>query len=157
MHKIMFVCHGNICRSPMAEFVLKDILEKAGKSEKFIIASTAVSTEEIFGGVGNPVYPPAKKLLSSLGISCEGKRATLLTEKDGDDYDLFLCMDESNVRRAKSILGQKNSHKIKKLLFFAGGNDDVADPWYTGDFQTTYKDILRGLEGLMEYLEKQEN
>lgn len=156
MHKIMFVCHGNICRSPMAEFVMKDIVKKSGRNDEFFIQSTAVSTEEIFGGVGNPVYPPAKKLLASLGISCEGKRATLLTEKDGDNYDMFLCMDDSNVRRAKQILGERNSHKIKKLLSFVGESEDVADPWYTGDFQAAYKDILRGIKGLILYLDKTE-
>lgn len=156
MHKIMFVCHGNICRSPMAEFVMKDMVKKSGRNDEFFIQSTAVSTEEIFGGVGNPVYPPAKKLLAGLGISCEGKRATLLTEEDGDNYDMFLCMDDSNVRRAKQILGEGNSHKIKKLLSFADESGDVADPWYTGDFQAAYKDILRGIKGLILYLDKTE-
>lgn len=152
MYKIMFVCHGNICRSPMAEFIFKDMVQKAGRKEEFLIASSAVSTEEIYGGVGNPVYPPARELLSSLGISCAGKRAALLTQQDGDKYDLFLCMDESNVRRAKGILGTKNEGKVQKLLLYAGESGDVADPWYTRDFQAAYKDILRGLEGLLKTL-----
>ena len=148
--KIMFVCHGNICRSPMAEFLLKDILQKQNLQDKYIVASSAVSTEEIFNGIGNPVYPPAKKLLASLNISCEGKRAKLLTKEDGEYYDLLLCMDDSNVIRAKRIVGEKNADKVKKLLSYAGDSGDVADPWYTRDFQTTYKDIMRGLNGLLE-------
>ena len=148
--KIMFVCHGNICRSPMAEFLLKDILQKQNLQDKYIVASSAVSTEEIFNGIGNPVYPPAKKLLASLNISCEGTRAKLLTKEDGEYYDLLLCMDDSNVIRAKRIVGEKNADKVQKLLSYAGDSGDVADPWYTRDFQTTYKDIMRGLNGLLE-------
>ena len=149
MHKIMFVCHGNICRSPMAEFQFKNMV--AGREGEFEIASSAVSTEEIWGGVGNPVYPPAKAELAKHGISCNGKRAQLLTAKDGEYYDLLLCMDESNVRRAQKIVGEKNAYKCKKLLSFAGGGD-VADPWYTGNFTITYTDIERGLKGLLSYL-----
>ena len=152
MYKIMFVCHGNICRSPMAEFLLKDIIEKQGRSGEFVIASSAVSTEEIWNGVGNPVYPPAKAELKKHGISCEGKRACLLTEEDGEKYDYFLCMDSSNLRRAKAILGAKNGEKCHKLLSFAGEKGDVADPWYTRDFSATYRDIMRGLDGLLQYL-----
>ena len=152
MHKIMFVCHGNICRSPMAEFMFKDLVEKAGRSSEFQIASCAVSTEEIWNGVGNPVYPPAKAELKKHGISCEGKRARLLTAKDGEEYDLFLCMDDSNLQRAKRILGIKNGEKCKKLLSYAGENGNVADPWYTGDFSVTYYDIARALHGLLENL-----
>lgn len=151
-HKIMFVCHGNICRSPMAEFVLKDLAQKAGRSEEFEIASCAVSEEEIWGGVGNPVYPPVKALLAKKGISCAGKRARLLTEKDGDYYDIFLCMDESNLRRAKNILGARNARKCRKLLSLTGEDGDVADPWYTRDFEEAYRDILRGCERLLESL-----
>ena len=150
MIKIMFVCHGNICRSPMAEFLLKDILQKQNLQDKCIVASSAVSTEEIFNGIGNPVYPPAKKLLASLNIFCEGKRAKLLTKEDGEYYDLLLCMDDSNVTRAKHIVGEKNADKVKKLLSYTGESGDVADPWYTRDFQTTYKDIMRGINGLLE-------
>ncbi len=149
----MFVCHGNICRSPMAEFVFKDLVEKAGRGEEFIVASSAVSEEEIWHGVGNPVYPPAKRLLEGLGLSCDGKRATLLQKSDGEVYDWFLCMDDSNVRGAKRILGEEYADKIKKLLFFAGENGNVADPWYTHDFEQAYKDILRGCKGLLENLE----
>lgn len=151
MYKIMFVCHGNICRSPMAEFIFKDMVKKLGRAEEFDVASSAVSTEEIWGNVGNPVYPPAKTELQKHGISCEGKRAQLLTEADGEYYDLLLCMDESNVRRARKIVGAKNAEKCKKLLDFAGGGE-VADPWYTGDFTATYQDLVKGLEGLLKTL-----
>ena len=151
MYKIMFVCHGNICRSPMAEFLMKDLVKRLGREEEFEIASSAVSTEEIWGNVGNPVYPPAKAELKKLGITCEGKRAQLLTERDGEYYDLLLCMDESNVRRAQRIVGNKNAAKCKKLLSYAGGGD-VADPWYTRDFTATYQDIMRGMDGLLKTL-----
>lgn len=151
MYKIMFVCHGNICRSPMAEFIFKDMVKKLGRAGEFDVASSAVSTEEIWNGVGNPVYPPAKTELQKHGIFCEGKRAQLLTEADGEYYDLLLCMDESNVRRARKIVGAKNAEKCKKLLDFAGGGE-VADPWYTGDFTATYQDLVRGLEGLLKTL-----
>lgn len=149
MRKIMFVCHGNICRSPMAEFLMKDLVKKAGREEEFFIDSCAVSHETVWNGEGEPVYPPAKALLSSLGIDCSSKRSKVLTEKDGENYDLFLCMDDSNVARAKRILG-KHGDKCKKLLSYAGEKGDVADPWYTRDFQAAYRDIMRGLTGLME-------
>ena len=151
MYKIMFVCHGNICRSPMAEFIFKDMVKKLGRAGEFDVASSAVSTEEIWNGVGNPVYPPARAELKKHGISCEGKRAQLLTEADGEYYDLLLCMDESNVRRARKIVGAKNAEKCKKLLDFAGGGE-VADPWYTGNFTATYQDLVKGLEGLLKTL-----
>lgn len=152
MYKIMFVCHGNICRSPMAEFICKDMVKKLGRTAEFEIASSAVSTEEIWNGVGNPVYPPAKAELAKHGISCLGKRATLLTEKDGAYYDLLLCMDGSNVRRAVKIVGERNAYKCKKLLDYVGGGD-VADPWYTGNFEITYRDLVRGLNGLLNELQ----
>ncbi len=152
MYKIMFVCHGNICRSPMAEFLLKDLVKKLGRAAEFEIASSAVSTEEIWNGIGNPVYPPARAELAKHGISCEGKRAQLLTEEDGEKYDLLLCMDGSNVRRAVKIVGAKYAHKCQKLLDYAGGGD-VADPWYTGNFEVTYRDIMRGLNGLINELQ----
>ena len=150
MYKIMFVCHGNICRSPMAEFLMKDLVKKLERETEFEIASSAVSTEEIWNGVGNPVYLPAKAELAKHGISCAGKRAQLLTREDGEYYDLLLCMDESNVRRAQKIVGTKNADKCKKLLSYAGENGDVADPWYTRDFTATYRDIMRGLEFLLK-------
>ena len=150
MTKIMFVCHGNICRSPMAEYVLKDLVQKAGRSEKFVIASSAVSTEEIWGGVGNPVYPPVKKLLGELGISCEEKRAQLLSASDGETYDYLLCMDGANVRRAKAIVGGRYAMKCQKLLDFVGIYGDVADPWYTRDFLATYRDVRAACEEILK-------
>ena len=145
MYKIMFVCHGNICRSPMAEFLFKDMVEKLGREQEFEISSSAVSDEEIWNGVGNPVYPPAKAELAKYGISCAGKRAQLLTARDGEYYDLLLCMDESNLRRAKRIVGEKNAAKCRKLL----AKGDVADPWYTRNFSATYRDIMQGLHDLI--------
>ena len=149
MHKIMFVCHGNICRSPMAEFIMKDKVETLGRGEEFFIASSAVSTEVIWYGVGNPVYPPAREELKRHGISCAGKRAKLLTKEDGEEYELLLCMDESNLRLAKKIVGEENAYKCQKLLLFAGENRDVADPWYTGNFTKTYDDLVKGIDGLL--------
>ena len=148
--KIMFVCHGNICRSPMAEYVFRELAQKAGRGKEFLVASTAVSTEEIWGDVGNPVYPPVKKLLSGLGISCEEKRARQLTAKDGEEYDYILCMDTSNVRRAKQIVGDRYATKVVRLLDFVGAGGDVADPWYTRNFDETYRDILFASNRLLE-------
>lgn len=133
----------------MAEFQCKEMVKANAK--EFEIASSAVSTEEIWNGVGNPVYPPARAELAKHGITCSGKRAQLLTARDGEYYDLLLCMDESNLRRAQKIVGEKNAHKCKMLLSFAGGGS-VADPWYTGNFTATYNDIERGLKGLLNYL-----
>lgn len=151
MTKIMFVCHGNICRSPMAEFIFKDMVRKAGREEEFVIASSATSTEEIWNGIGNPVYPPAREELARHGLKCDGKRAVQLKARDGEDYDLFLCMDGANLRNAKRILGESCSHKVKKLLDYAGGGD-VADPWYSDRFDIAYADIYRGCEALLKTL-----
>lgn len=148
MRKIAFVCHGNICRSPMAEYLFKDLVEKAGRADEFEIASYAVSSEEL----GESVYPPVKRLLAGLGISCGEKRAQKLTAADGAYYDLLLCMDDSNVFRARAIVGEKNAEKCKKLLAFAGERGDVADPWYTRDFEAAHRDIMRGLQGLLKSL-----
>ena len=136
----------------MAEYLFKDMVKKAGREQEFCICSTAVSSEEIWNGVGNPVYPPVKKLLLALGISCEEKRAKQLTEQDGEDCDLLLCMDDSNLQRAKRIVGESNAHKCKKLLSFTGSNESVSDPWYTRDFQTCYQDVMRGLNALLQSL-----
>ena len=149
MHRIMFVCHGNICRSPMAEFILKDMVEKQGIADEFVIASSATSTEEIFRGVGNPVYPPAREELAKHGISCEGKRAVQLQAGDYDKYDLFIGMDSANIRNMTRILGGDPEGKIRKLMDYVGGGD-VADPWYSGNFQVTYRDIYNGCEALLE-------
>lgn len=150
MYKIMFVCHGNICRSPMAEFVFSDLARKAGRADEFFVASAGVSSEEIWGEIGNPVYPPVRALLAEKGISCGGKRAVQLDFSDGDKYDLFACMDEGNLRAAKRILGERNGKKCKKLLSFAGSDEDVSDPWYTRNFTAAYEDILRGCKAILE-------
>ena len=147
--RVLFVCHGNICRSPMAEFVLKDMVKKQNISDKFYIASAATSTEEIWNGVGNPVYPPAKKELARHGISCEGKRAVQLRREDYDKYDLLIGMDAANIRNMLRILGGDPEGKVKLFLDYAGVHRDVADPWYTGNFEATYKDVVAGCEGLL--------
>ena len=152
MYRIMFVCHGNICRSPLAEFLCRDLVEKAGRSEEFVIASSAVSDEEIWGGVGNPVYPPVKALLAEKGISCAGKRAQKLLSSDAEKYDLFVCMDGSNLRRAKGILGRKGEKKCVKAFSFLDSDEDVSDPWYTRDFQAAYDDIYRCLTAMLKKL-----
>ena len=152
MIKIMFVCHGNICRSPMAEFVLKDMVKKADRENEFVIASSATSTEEIWGGVGNPVYPPARDELKKHGISCEGKRAVQVKKSDYENYDYLICMDENNMRNIRRIIGSDPECKIVKLLSFTGENRNVADPWYSGDFETCYRDIYNGCKALLEKL-----
>lgn len=152
MIKIMFVCHGNICRSPMAEFVLKDMVKKAGRENEFVIASSATSTEEIWGGVGNPVYPPARDELKKHGISCEGKRAVQVKKSDYENYDYLICMDENNMRNIRRIISSDPENKIVKLLSFTGENRNVADPWYSGDFETCYRDIYNGCKALLEKL-----
>ena len=152
MNKIMFVCHGNICRSPMAEFVFKDLIYEKGMSDKFFVSSSATSTEEIWNGVGNPVYPPAKRILNAHGINCEGKRAVQLKQSDYDNFDYFIGMDGANIRNMNRILMGDPDNKIYKLLTFAGRADDVADPWYTGDFEITYKDVYEGCEGLLDFI-----
>ena len=152
MIKIMFVCHGNICRSPMAEFVLKDMVKKAGRENEFVIASSATSTEEIWGGVGNPVYPPARDELKKHGISCEGKRAVQVKKSDYENYDYLICMDENNMRNIRRIIASDPENKIVKLLSFTGENRNVADPWYSGDFETCYRDIYNGCKALLEKL-----
>ena len=141
--KILFICHGNICRSPMAEFVMKDMVEKAGLEWKFEIASAATSTEEI----GNPVYPPARRKLAEHGISCKGKTARQMSRRDYDDYDLLIGMDRYNMRNMRSICGGDPEGKLRMLL-----NRDVADPWYTGNFDETYADVVRGCAALLEEL-----
>ena len=154
MMRIMFVCHGNICRSPMAEFVLKKMVAEKGIADRFQIASSATSTEEIWGGVGNPVYPPAKAEMAKHGISCEGKRAVQLTRADYDQYDLFIGMDSANIRNMHRMLGGDPQGKIRKLMDYTPKGGDVADPWYTRRFDVTYADVKAGCEGLLKEILK---
>lgn len=151
MIKVLFVCHGNICRSPMAEFIFKNMVKEAGLSDQFEIASAATSSEEIWGGVGNPVYPPAREELARHGISCAGKRAVQLKKKDYDYYDYLIGMDTMNIRSMERITGHKGG-KICLLLEYAGRRDSIADPWYSGRFDVTYKDIVEGCQAFLEYL-----
>ena len=144
MVKILFICHGNICRSPMAEFIMKDLAEKAGVSDQFHIESAATSTEEL----GNPVYPPARRKLSEHGIDCAGKTARL-TNADYDKFDLLIGMDRANLRNMQRICGGDSDGKMHLLMDYTGRPGDVADPWYTGDFETTWRDVLAGCRGLL--------
>ena len=146
--KISFICHGNICRSPMAEFIFKKLVLDNGVSDKFYIDSKAVSYEE----TGNPVYPPARAELKKHGISCDGKVAVTLTKNDYNNYDYFVYMDNWNYRRIISIFGNDNENKVYKLLSFTGSNRDVDDPWYSGDFSTAYNDIYEGCVALLNYI-----
>ena len=152
MKRIMFVCHGNICRSPMAEFIFKDLIKKQGIESDFTVASSATSTEEIYGGIGNPVYPPAKAELLRHGITCEGKRAVQLKKSDYDKYDLFLAMDSMNIRNIGRIFDADPLGKVHRLMDFTPRRGDVADPWYSGKFDTAYKDIYEGCVCLLEKL-----
>ena len=147
MHRILFVCHGNICRSPMGEFILKDLVEKAGLADRFHIESAATSTEEI----GNPVYPPARRKLALHAIECAGKTARQLTAADYGRFDLLLGMDRANIRNMTRICGGDPQGKIHLLMEYAGHpGREVADPWYTGDFDATWDDVLAGCQGLLE-------
>ena len=146
MIKILFICHGNICRSPMAEFVMKDLVEKAGRSCDFYIESAAVSAEEL----GNPVYPPARQELAAHGISCAGKTARQMTQADYDRFDWLVCMDQSNLRRMERICGGDPDGKTSRLPDYTTRPGDVADPWYTGDFSATWRDVMDGCTALLE-------
>ena len=150
MTKILFICHGNICRSPMAEFICKDLVAQQGREKEFFIASCATSEEEIWNGVGNPVYPPARAELAKHGISCAGKRAVRLQKSDYDAYDLLVVMDNNNLRNAHRILGGDPQGKLCKLMDYTSRGGDVADPWYTDRFDIAYRDILDGCTGLLE-------
>ena len=165
MVKILFVCHGNICRSPMAEFVMKDLVKKAGLEKDFHIESAATSTEEI----GNPVYPPARRKLAEHGIGCAGKTARQMTRSDYGAYDLLIGMDQANLRNMTRICGGDPDGKLHLLMEYAGGRrgtpcgpglghhiGEVADPWYTGDFETTWRDVLAGCQGLLAALLQRE-
>ena len=152
MIRIMFVCHGNICRSPMAEFIFKDMVQKQGISERFVVSSSATSTEEIWNGIGNPVYPPAKAELERHGLSCKGKRAVQLQKSDYDKYDYFVGMDSANIRNMIRIFGEDKDNKISKLMDYTERGGDVADPWYSRRFDVAYRDIYDGCAGLLKML-----
>ncbi|MGN1052258.1 MAG: low molecular weight protein-tyrosine-phosphatase [Candidatus Scatosoma sp.] len=154
--KIMFVCHGNICRSPMAEFIFKDLVKKRGTAEEFEISSSATSTEEIRNGIGNPVYPPAKAELAKHGLSCDGKRAVRLKTDDYDKYDLFIGMDGANIRDMLRIFGGDPDGKVHKLTDYTDRGGDVADPWYSGRFDVAYRDISDGCTALFAAVTKRE-
>ena len=143
--RLLFVCHGNICRSPMAEMVMKRLVREAGRSDEFEIASAATSTEEI----GNPVYPPARRKLAEHGISCDGKTARQITREDYLYYDVIVAMDRNNLRNLRRLLGEDTEHKIHLLMDYTDRPGDVADPWYTGDFEATWQDVLEGCQGLL--------
>lgn len=148
MIKVLFVCHGNICRSPMAEYVMKDLVKKSNLSDQFHISSAATSTEEI----GNPVHRGTREKLAQAGIACEGHHARQMTRADYDGYDYLIGMDEWNIRNIKRITGGDPEGKIFKMMSFAGSSRDVADPWYTGDFEATWKDVTEGCQGLLQYI-----
>lgn len=155
MIKILFICHGNICRSPMAEFILKDMVKKLGIADRFEIKSAATSTEEIWNGVGNPVYPPARKELAKHGIRCDGKRAVQLKASDYDYYDYLIGMDSMNMRNMERMTGHRAGEKMKMLLEYAGENRGITDPWYSGRFDVTYEDVVTGCKAFLEYLKRE--
>ena len=149
MHKILFICHGNICRSPMAEFLLKDIVRKRGLEDAFEIASAATSREEI----GNPVHYGTRNKLAQFGISVAGKHAVQVTKRDYEHYDLLLVMNSNNIRNLRRVIGEDTQCKVHLLLDYTERKGkSIADPWYTGNFDVTYNDIMEGLAGLLEQL-----
>ena len=151
MVKILFVCLGNICRSPMAEFAMKDLVRKEGVAAQFEIASAATSTEEL----GNPVYPPARRKLAEQGISCDGKTARQITKADYGYYDYIIGMDHSNMRNMQRAFDGDPVGKLSLLLDYTNRPGQVADPWYTGNFDATWQDVSEGCHGLLELLRKQ--
>ncbi len=157
--RILFVCHGNICRSTMAEFIMKDIVNKQGLAEVFHIESSATHTDEIWNGVGSPVYPPARAKLREHGIGTEDnelgvsqKRARLTSRADYDKFDFIIGMDSANIRNLNSLFGGDSDKKVYKMLEFAGREGDVADPWYTGNFDATWRDCSEGCHGLFRQI-----
>lgn len=147
MIKVLFVCHGNICRSPMAEFLMKDMVQKAGRAAEFEIASAATSREEI----GNPVHYGTRNKLAQLGISVAGKTARQMTRRDYEYYNYVIAMDSNNLRNIERIIGKDDLHKVSLLLDYADRKgESIADPWYTGDFEVTYSDIMQGLKGFLK-------
>jgi len=145
---ILFICHGNICRSPMAEFVMKRMVEEAGRAAEFHIESAATSAEEL----GNPVYPPARRMMNSHGINCSGKTARQMNRADYSRYDLIIGMDRRNMENMRRICGGDPDGKLRRLMDYTARPGDVADPWYTGDFEATWKDVNEGCEALLNTL-----
>lgn len=148
MTRILFVCLGNICRSPMAEYVMRDLARRAGLEDQIQVASAATSREEL----GNPVYPPARRKLAEHGIACEGHAARQMTVADYDRFDLLIGMDQNNLRNMNRICGGDPQHKLRMLMDYTDRPGEVADPWYTGDFERTWQDVLAGCQGLLAQL-----
>lgn len=145
--KILFICHGNICRSPMAEFIFKEMVKKEGLEDRFYVESAAISTEEI----GNPIYPPAKRCLNAHGIPYDtSKTARQITRADYDRFDLIIYMDRMNLRWLRYIIPDDPQNKVKLMMSYTGRDRDVADPWYTGDFETTFRDITEASRMLLK-------
>ena len=150
--RIMFVCHGNICRSPMAEMIFLDLLRKNGREKEFAVSSSATSSEEIWNGIGNPIYPPAKEELKRHGIPFTEHHAVQLTRADYEKYDLFVGMDSANIRNMLRIFGSDPDGKVKKLMDYTARGGDVSDPWYSDRFDIAYSDILEGCKALLHSL-----
>jgi protein-tyrosine phosphatase len=151
MVKVLFICHGNICRSPMAEFVMKDLVRQYELQDQFYIASAATSREEL----GNPVHPGTTRILNEKGISTDGKRAVQLTQADYNEYDYLIVMDHRNLQNIHRMIPDDVDGKISTLLDYTVRPGDIADPWYTGDFRATYEDVLAGCQGFLQYLSSQ--
>lgn len=152
MTRILFVCLGNICRSPMAEYVMRDLVRQAGLEDQVQVASAATSREEL----SNPVYPPARRKLAEHGIACEGHSARQMTAADYDRFDLLIGMDQNNLRNMNRICGGDPQHKLRMLMDYTDRPGEVADPWYTGDFERTWQDVLAGCQGLLAQLESRD-
>ena len=150
MIKVLFICHGNICRSPMSQYILQDMVNKLHRSDDFEIASAATSTEEI----GNPVYPPVKRKLAEHGVSCEGHHARQMTRADYDYYDYLIVMDNWNLRNLKRFVPTDTKGKVHMLRDFTDQPGEIADPWYTGDFEITYQQVVVGCQGLLRHIDE---
>ena len=151
MKKILFVCHGNICRSPMAKYVMRELVANAGLSDEIFVESAAATYEEI----GNPVYPPARKKLEEHGISCEGHHARIIVRKEYGDWDYIIGMDQENMDDMRRIFGGDPDGKLCMLMTFVGKNREVSDPWYTGDFESTWQDVLAGCTALLDRIKSE--